>query len=140
MRKIIATIALAITGITAFAQNNQTQQIIKYVTHSPDGSVAITITDDIKEDNMKVESVDAFYKFQILNQRTSESVYTSKNKGKDCIIDTTNLSDGTYDLRLYTADFVITTDLEILRMGESYAALKHEIELSKKDVTLANNE
>jgi len=133
MKKIIATVALAIVGLVSFSQNSNTQQVLKYVTHAPDGSVAITITDDTSNHRMSVQSVDAFYRYQLLDQKTSESVYTSKNGGKECIIDTTNLTEGTYDLRLYTSDFVITTDLEILRLGEFYAMLKHSESLVIND-------
>ena len=128
MKKIIAIIGIGIIGVITFAQNSNTQPILKYVTHAPDGSVAITITEDAEDANknrMNVQSADVFYKYQILDQKTRGSVYTSKNDGKDCIIDTTNLDAGTYDLRLYTSDFVITTDLEILRLGEFNAMLKH---------------
>ena len=133
MKKIIATTALVILGLLTFSQNSNTQQVLKYVTHAPDGSVAITITDDTINNRMSVESVEAFYRYQLLDQKTSESVYTSNNGGKECIIDTTNLTEGTYDLRLYTSDFVITTDLEILRLGEIYAMLKHTESLVVND-------
>lgn len=133
MKKIIATVALAILGLVTFSQNSNTQQVIKYVTHAPDGTVAITITDDTINNKMSVESVDDFYRYQLLDKKTSESVYSSNNGGKDCIIDTTNLTEGTYDLRLYTSDFVITTDLEILRLGEFYAMLKQSESLVIND-------
>ena len=133
MKKIIATVALAIFGLVTFSQNGNTQQVLKYVTHAPDGSVAITITDDATNHRMSVQSVNAFYRYQLLDKKTSESVYTSKNGGKQCIIDTTNLVEGTYDLRLYTSDFVITTDLEILRLGEFYAMLKQSESLVVND-------
>ena len=133
MKKIIVTIALFTIGFVNFSQNSNTLQHIKYVTHAPDGSVALTIIDDATIDKMSVQSVDAFYKYQILDKNTSVSVYTSKNDGKDCIIDTTNLTEGTYDLRLYTSDFVITTDLEILRLGEFYAILKESQSLVVND-------
>ena len=136
MKKIIATVALAIFGLVTFSQNSITQPTLKYVTHAPDGSVAITITEDAEDarkDRMNVQSADVFYKYQILDKKTSESVYTSKNDSKACIIDTSGIADGTYDLRLYTSDFVITTDLEILRLGEFYAMLKHSESLVVND-------
>jgi antitoxin component YwqK of YwqJK toxin-antitoxin module len=133
MKKIIATMSLVIIGLVTFSQNNNTQQQIKYVTHAPDGTVALTITDDTINHRMSVQNADVFYKYQILDQKTSESVYTSNNDGRDCIIDTTNLTEGTYDLRLYTSDFVITTDLEILRLGEFYAILKESQSLVIND-------
>ena len=128
--------SLVIIGIVTFSQNSNTQPILKYVTHAPDGSVAITITEDAEDarrDRMNVQSADVFYKYQIVDQITSESVYTSKNDSKECIIDTSGLADGTYDLRLYTSDFVITTDLEILRLGEFYAILKESQSLVVND-------
>jgi len=133
MKKIIATLALVTIGFVTFSQNSATQQQIKYVTHAPDGTVALTIIDDTTNHRMNVQNADAFYKYQILDQKTSELVYTSKNDDKDCIIDTTNLTEGTYDLRLYTSDFVITTDLEILRLGEFYAILKESQSLVVND-------
>ena len=133
MKKFIATLALVIIGVVTFSQNSNTEQQIKYVTHAPDGSVALTIIDDTTNHRMKVQNADAFYKYQILDQKTSELVYTSNNDDKDCIIDTTNLSEGTYDLRLYTSDFVITTDLDILRLGEFYAMLKESQSLVVND-------
>ena len=133
MKKIIATVALVIFGLVTFSQNSSTQQVLKYVTHAPDGSVSITITDDTTNHRMSVQSADAFYRYQLLDKKTSESVYTSKNNGKACIIDTSDIADGTYDLRLYTSDFVITTDLEILRLGEFYAMLKQSESLVVND-------
>ena len=133
MKKIIVTIALFTIGFVNFSQNNNTLQHIKYVTHAPDGSVALTIIDDVTIDKMSVQSADVFYKYQILDKITSESVYTAKNDSKDCIIDTSRLADGSYDLRLYTSDFVITTDLEILRLGEFYAILKESQSLVVND-------
>ena len=136
MKKIIVTIALLTIGFVNFSQNSNTQPILKYVTHAPDGSVAITITEGVEDANknrMNVQSADVFYKYQIVDQQTSESVFTSKNDSKECVIDTSSLDDGTYDLRLYTSDFVITTDLEILRLGEFYAILKESQSLVVND-------
>ena len=136
MKKIIVTIALFTIGFVNFSQNNNTLQHIKNVTHAPDGSVAITITEGVEDANknrMNVQSADVFYKYQIVDQQTSEPVFTSKNDSKECVIDTSSLDDGTYDLRLYTSDFVITTDLEILRLGEFYAILKESQSLVVND-------
>ena len=136
MKKIIVTIALLTIGFVNFSQNSNTQPILKYVTHAPDGSVAIIITEGVEDANknrMNVQSADVFYKYQIVDQQTSESVFTSKNDSKECVIDTSSLDDGTYDLRLYTSDFVITTDLEILRLGEFYAILKESQSLVVND-------
>ena len=112
MKKSILTIAISLLTAMAFAQTN-TPQRMKYVTTGPDGSIAMTIIDDTREDMMKLESADAFYKYQILDTRTAEPVYSSENKGNSCEIDKTKLAAGTYNLKLYTSNFVITSKITV---------------------------
>lgn len=57
---------------------------------------------------MKLESVDNFYKYEILETSTSEAVFSSRNKGKECAIDKIKFAPETYNLRLYISSFVIT--------------------------------
>ncbi|MDH5413841.1 MAG: hypothetical protein OEW87_06875, partial [Flavobacteriaceae bacterium] len=59
------------------------------------------------------ESADNFYKYEILEPTTSEAIYRSDNKGKQAIIDKDKLAAGTYNLRLYTSSFVITSKITI---------------------------
>jgi hypothetical protein len=40
-------------------------------------------------------------------------VHGQNNKGKICAIDKTKLEEGTYTLKVYTEDFVITSDITI---------------------------
>jgi len=70
-----------------FSQTNKISERVKYVTNAPDGTVSFTIIDDSREYSMKLESVDAFYKYQILDTKTAEAVYEVENVGKACIID-----------------------------------------------------
>lgn len=112
MKNTVLTIVVSLIAVVAFAQSNAPQRM-KYVTTGPDGSVAMTIIDDTREDNMKLESANNFYKYQILDPRTAEPVYSSENKGKSCEIDKTKLAAGTYNLKLYTSNFVITSKITV---------------------------
>ncbi|MDH5413840.1 MAG: hypothetical protein OEW87_06870 [Flavobacteriaceae bacterium] len=114
MKKLVLTSVVVLLGIVGFAQNSSTApQRLKYVTTGPDGSVAMTVVDDSVADNIKLESADNFYKYEILEPTTSEAIYRSDNKGKQAIIDKDKLAAGTYNLRLYTASFVITSKITI---------------------------
>ena len=114
MKKVVLTAVVVLLGLVGFAQTNaDTPQRLKYVTTGPDGSVAMTIYDDTREDSMKLESADNFYKYEIVEPKTSEAIYASNNKGKECTIDKTKIAAGTYDLRLYTSSFVITSKITV---------------------------
>lgn len=113
MKKIIFTIATFLVISVSFSQNSNTPQRLKYVTEAPDGSIAMTIYDDSRDDSMKLESADSFYKYEIVEPSTSEAIYSSGNQGKECQIDKTKFNSGTYDIRLYTSNFVITSKITI---------------------------
>ena len=113
MRKIILTTLLSFAGLVIFAQTSEVPQRLKYVTNAPDGSVAMTIIDDSREDSMKLESANVFYKYQIIDTYTGEPLFTTENKGKACEIDKTKIKAGTYNLRLYTSNFVITSKITV---------------------------
>ncbi|MDH5413356.1 MAG: hypothetical protein OEW87_04400 [Flavobacteriaceae bacterium] len=124
MKKIILNIAFSLVVVIAFSQNSDKAQRIKYITEAPDGSIAMTIYDDTREYNMKLESADFFYKYEILDPITSEPLYSSNNKGKDCMIDKTMFKEGTYNLRLFTSSFVITSKITISAARKFYQAHK----------------
>ena len=114
MKKVVLTIAAVVIGFIGFAQDNaNTSKRLKYVTTAPDGSVAMTITDDTAKDNLKLESANNFYRYEIIDPTTGEAIYASKNKGKECMIDKNKIASGTYNLRLYTSNFVITSKIAI---------------------------
>ncbi len=115
MKKVILIIVLNLIGIVSFAQNTDKVQRIKYVTMAPDGSVGMTIYNNTNGNNIKLESSTDFYKYEILDLKTSETVYQSKNKGKNCTFDMSNLINGTYNLRIFTSNFIITSEITILR-------------------------
>lgn len=132
MKKAVFTIVVSLVALVTFAQTKEVPQRLKYVTTGPDGSVAMTIIDDTREDVMKLESANNFYKYQILDPHTAEPVYSSNNRGKACEIDKTKLTAGTYNLKLYTSNFVITSKITV----SATRKLKNSI---KADQTLAAN-
>ena len=113
MKNIALTILFSLVGIIALSQTNQNSERVKYIITAPDGSVSMTIFDDSSEDSMKLEATDTFYKYQILDTRTAEVIYGSKNMGKECHIDKSKIAAGTYDIRLFTSNFIITSKITV---------------------------
>jgi len=115
MKKILFIIAIAFTGFSTYAQTTAAAEetITKYVTTFPNGDEAITITDKSSSSSLELSSADNFYKFEILETANHELVHGQNNKGKICAIDKTKLDEGTYTLKVYTDDFVITSDITI---------------------------
>ncbi|NOQ92011.1 MAG: hypothetical protein GQ552_04755 [Flavobacteriaceae bacterium] len=122
MKNTILIIAITLISLTGFAQTqntNQPDRITKYVTTFPNGEEAITIVENSNSNNLKLSSADNFYKYEILESASHELVHRSNNKGKVCDIDKSKLEDGTYTLRVYTSDFVITSDITISNKTEN---------------------
>ena len=116
MKKTLLIAAVALIGTSAFAQadtDKQTGKITKYVTTFPNGEEAITITDNSTSSKLLLSSADDFYKYEIRETANHELVHGSSNSGKICDIDKTQLDEGTYTLKVYTDDFVITSDITI---------------------------
>ncbi len=115
MKKLILTTAVFVLTFIGYAQKNEGLSLnkLKYVVTAPDGSVAMTITDHENKDLLELESVANFYQYEVLDQNTSEPVLSSENKGNTCVIDKNELKAGLYNLRLYTANFIITSELSI---------------------------
>ena len=72
-----------------------------------------TITDKSSSSSLELSSADSFYKYEILESSNHELVHGQNNRGNVCAIDKTKLNDGTYTLKVYTDDFVITSDITI---------------------------
>ncbi len=116
MKNLILLFAISMLSLSSYAQTNankQSERVTKYVTTFPNGEEAITITDHSASENLKLTSADNFYKYEILESSNHELVHGSNNQGKVCNIDKNNLEDGTYTLKVYTDDFVITSDITI---------------------------
>ena len=115
MKNTILIIAITLISLTGYAQtsNPAKAKITKYVTTFPNGEEAITIVENSQSSKLKLSSADNFYKYEILETATHEMVHGSKNRGNVCEIDKTKLEEGTYTLKVYTSDFVITSDITI---------------------------
>lgn len=116
MKKTLLILAIALTGFSTYAQNTKgdtKETITKYVTTFPNGDEAITITDKSNSSSLELASADNFYKYEILESSNHELVHGQNNRGNVCAIDKTKLNDGTYTLKVYTDDFVITSDITI---------------------------
>jgi hypothetical protein len=116
MKNLVLIFAITLFSVSTYAQadtNKQSEKVIKYVTTFPNGEEAITVTDRSTSDELSLSSADDFYKYEILESSNHELVHGSNNQGKICNIDKTKLDDGTYTLKVYTKDFVITSDITI---------------------------
>ena len=116
MKSLVLIFAITLFSVSTYAQtdtNKQSEKVIKYVTTFPNGEEAITLTDRSTSHDLKLSSADDFYKYEILESSNHELVHGSNNQGKVCNIDKTKLDDGTYTLKVYTKDFVITSDITI---------------------------
>ena len=132
MKNITLTIVFSFVTSMLFAQSNEAPKRLKYVTQAPDGSVAMTIYDDSRNDNMQLESASTFYKYQILDPATSEPILSADNKGNVCLINKNKVAAGTYNIRLFTQKFVITSKITV---SDSIA-----LRQAAKEETLAMNE
>jgi hypothetical protein len=117
MKKIAILITFIFMGVSAFAQNTDSTQLLKYVTNSPDGTALVTVYDNLNNDNLKLQSANNFYKYQILDIDTLEVLYELDNKGKECTIDKTKFVSGSYNLRLFTSKLIITSKIEISNLN-----------------------
>lgn len=114
MKKTVLIIAMTLSGITAFAQSGQKERVTKYVTTFPNGEEAMSITDATGSESLKLTSAEDFYKYEILETSSHELLHGDDNRGKVASIDKSKLEEGTYTLKVYTNDFVITSDITIV--------------------------
>lgn len=130
MKKGIFTIVFLITTMSVFSQN---ASIEKTIITAPDDSVALTVYNNTAGNDIKVESVDSFYKYQLLDAATSKPVLTANNKGKACVINRKNVAAGNYKLKIYTKDFVITSKITLLATNKLRSDLKEETALASNE-------
>jgi hypothetical protein len=112
MKTIFLTVIISCISLISFSQE-KAGKITKYVTTFPNGEEAITIVDNSVSENLKLTSAESFYKYEILAPENHELIHGASNRGKVCEIDKSKLEAGTYTLKVYTADFVITSDITI---------------------------
>lgn len=131
MKKVLLIFVFTFIVISLNAQSDKSFVRKIQSVLAPDGSVAMTITDDEKEDTLKLKSENNFYRFQFLDAETNETVYTFSNRGKICTIDKSKIAAGNYNLRLFTRNFIITSKISVSTPSWN--------EKSNKDVVALNN-
>ncbi len=105
------------------AQEKKTSQLVKYVTTAPDGTTSITIFDDSRSNLMQLQAKHGFYKYELTDIVTKKKVYTAKNRGNRCVLNKLAFEEGTYDLRLYTKNFIISSRIKIAAIKENSIAM-----------------
>ncbi len=113
MKKLILTLVFSLVAVTVSAQSKEVPKLLKYVTRAPNGTISMTIVDDSRANTMKLTSASSFYKYQIIDPKTNQPVLTAWNRGKVCEIAKTKIAAGTYDIRLFTRNFVITSKIKV---------------------------
>ncbi len=113
MKKVVLTLVFSLVVVAMFAQTQAAPKLLKYVTQAPDGTVSMTILDDSRDNTMKLESANSFYKYQIIDPKTNQPILTASNTGKACEIAKSKIAAGTYDIRLFTRSFVITSKIKV---------------------------
>ncbi len=117
MKNIILLFTFTFIGLVGISQN-QPEKITKYITTFPNGEEAITIIESSNSSTLKLTSADNFYKYEILDLANHELIHKSTNKGKVCDIDKSKLEEGNYTLKVYTSDFIITSDISISNQND----------------------
>jgi hypothetical protein len=117
MKNIILLFTFTFISLIGFSQN-QPEKITRYITTFPNGEEAITIIESSNSSTLKLTSADNFYKYEILDLANHELVHKSTNKGKVCDIDKSKLEEGNYSLKVYTSDFIITSDITISNQND----------------------
>lgn len=113
MKKLFFAFAFSLVSISLLAQSTEKPQLLKYVSTGPDGAVVFTVIDDSRKSAMTLESVNDFYKYQLVDLKTGETVLTARNNGKIGSIDKSKLTSGDYNLRVYTKSFIITSEITV---------------------------
>jgi len=113
LKKLLLAFVFTFIAISMNAQSNESAQRKMHAVLALDGSVAMTVTDDAKDDTIELKSVTNFYKYQLLDTETGEPVFTASNRGKECTLDKSKIAAGKYKLRLYTRNFIITSNIDI---------------------------
>lgn len=130
MKKILLFLVFGFVFFLLPAQSNEKSLVLKYVVTAPDGSVAMTVIDDTRSETVTLESAIDFYKYQLLDTHTSNSLLSKTNRGRSCTIDKSMIGAGTYNLRLFTKNFIITSEITITEpptlLAQTYVVAANE--------------
>ncbi len=109
---------MILMSFLSFVQAQSTHPI--YIIEAPDGSTAMTLT-TIDDETLELVSELDFYKYELLDMHTSEAVLSGKARNKQCFMNTTHISPGTYNLRFFTKNFIVTTKITLGRLRDRRA-------------------
>ena len=113
-RKVIFLLLFSVSvTLVSYAQEKNVDQLVKQITTAPDGTTAFTIYDNSSSNMIRLEAADNFYKYILLDIDTNKQVYVQGNQGKRCSIDKLKIGDGTYKLKLFTKNFIISSKVTI---------------------------
>ena len=113
MKKILFIALFIASSLAVYGQTPEKPTLLKYVSTGPDGSVVFTVIDDSRKPTIKIESVDEFYKYQLVDLKTGAVVLTRANKGTSGTIDKSKLIAGDYNLLIYTKSFIIGSEITV---------------------------
>ncbi len=122
-KKLVLTLLFSVILSTLTAQEKKTPQLLKYVTTAPDGSASLTIYDNTGSNIIRLEAAQNFYKYQLLDINTNKQVYSEGNRGNKCTINKLKIADGTYSLKLYTKNFIISSRVTIAAVERNSVAI-----------------
>ena len=116
MKKILFIALFSLCTLAVYGQAPEKPKLLKYVSTGPDGSVVFTVIDDSRKPTISIESVDEFYKYQLVDLKTGSVVLTRANKGTTGSIEKSKLLAGDYNLLIYTKSFIIGSEITIQPM------------------------
>ncbi len=123
-RKVIFLLLFSVSvTLVSYAQEKNVDQLVKQITTAPDGTTAFTIYDNSSSNMIRLEAADNFYKYILLDIDTNKQVYVQGNQGKRCSIDKLKIGDGTYKLKLFTKNFIISSKVTIASSERNGVAL-----------------
>ena len=123
MKKILFIALFSLCTLAVYGQAPEKPKLLKYVSTGPDGSVVFTVIDDSRKPTISIESVDEFYKYQLVDLKTGSVVLTRANKGTTGSIEKSKLLAGDYNLLIYTKSFIIGSEITIQPMNTTREVL-----------------
>jgi len=114
MNKVILTIAVLVIGFIGFAQDNTSKlEQSKYVTTS-NGSVVFRMTDDMSDDEIKLEFINNFFKIEMSDLVIGQKSPLSKGQENSSIETKHSIKDESSMLdQIITSDLAIRTTIEM---------------------------
>ena len=115
MKRILFSISLALAGLSTYGQSGQDadDRVTKYVTTFSNGEEALRVIDRAASGDLEINTRDEFFWYEILEPSGHELLHGEIHQGSAASIDKSKFEEGTYTLKVYTEDFVISSDIVI---------------------------